>query len=230
MKWFCKYWPHVGLGVSAVAGILLAIFWNDMTVLARIHTLNFIVLGIHQFEEYVCPGGMGVVMNKMQSELTFSPLYRKDAPIDRYPLNQMNSMAGNCFAFYLVYLLPILFPNVIWLGMGPILFGMGFQVLMHCIFGNIKLGCFYNPGMAAVLVGHVPLGIWFFVHLAQNGLLIKTNIISGVLYLIAFAVVFMFLTYKVLASLNDKWAYSEEEMAIGKEYAKKHFKNIHFED
>ena len=230
MKWFCKYWPHVGMGVSTVAGILLVIFWGEMSILAKIHTLNFIALGIHQFEEYVCPGGMGVVMNKMQSEMTFSPLYRKDAPIDRYPLNLLNSTVGNCFAFYLIYLLPIFFPNVIWLGMAPILFGMGFQVVMHGIVGNIKLGSFYNPGMGAVLLGHVPLGIWFFVHLSRNDLLTKSNMISGVIYLIVFIAVFMLLTYKLLASLDDKWAYSEEEMAIGKAYAKKHFKNVHFED
>lgn len=230
MKWFCKYWPHVGLGVSAVAGVLLVIFWGDMNVLARIHTLNFIVLGLHQFEEYVCPGGMGVVMNKMQSTITFSPLYKENAPIDRYPLNQMNAMVGNCFAFYLIYTLPIFLPDVIWLGMGPILFGMGFQVMMHCIVGNIKLGCFYNPGMAAVLLGHVPVGIWFFVHLSQNGMITKGNVIGGVAYLVVFTVVFMLVTYKVCASLDDKWAYSEKEINIGKAYAKKHFKNIHFEE
>lgn len=230
MKWFCKYWPHVGLGVSAVAGVLLAIFWSDMSVLARIHTLNFMVLGIHQFEEYVCPGGMGVVMNKMQSTITFSPLYKENAPIDRYPLNMMNSMVGNSFAFYLIYTLPIFFSDIVWLGMGPILFGMGFQVMMHCIVGNIKLGCFYNPGMAAVLLGHVPLGIWFFVHLSKDGMLTKGNLIGGVAYLVVFTVVFMLVTYKVCASFDDKWAYSEEEMNIGKEYAKKHFKNIHFEE
>ena len=230
MKWFCKYWPHVGLGVSAVAGILLAVFWGDMSVLARIHTLNFIALGLHQVEEYVFPGGMGVVMNKMQSGMTFSPLYREGAPIDRYPLNLLNAMVGNCFAFYLVYLLPVFFPKAVWFGMAPILFGMGFQVLMHCIVGNIALGSIYNPGMGAVLLGHVPLGIWFFVYLANTGLLTKANVIGGVAYLVVFIVVFMLLTYKLLASLDDKWAYSEAEMAVGKAYAKKHFKKVHFED
>lgn len=230
MKWFCKYWPHVGIGFSVVAGILLAVFWRDISVLARIHTLNFIALGLHQFEEYACPGGMGVVMNKMQSEMTFSPLYRKDAPIDRYPLNMLNSTVGNCFAFYLVYLLPVFFPNVVWLGMGPILFGMGFQVLMHCIFGNIKLGCLYNPGMGAVLLGHVPLGIWFFIHLSRTGLLTQSNLIAGLIYLAAFIVVFMLLTYRVCVSLDDRWALSEEEIAIGKAYAAKHFKKVHFDE
>ena len=70
MKWFCKYWPHVGMGVSAVAGVLLVVFLGDMSVLTRIHTLNFIVLGIHQFEEYVCPGGMGVIRHLMRRAYT----------------------------------------------------------------------------------------------------------------------------------------------------------------
>lgn len=229
MKWFCRYWPHVGMVVSAVAAIMLMMFWGDMSILARIHTLNFIALGIHQFEEYVYPGGMGIVMNKMQSEMTFSPLYMENAPIDRYPLNLLNATVGNCFAFYLIYLLPIIFPNVIWLGMGPILFGMGFQVLVHCFVGNIKLGAIYNPGMLAVLLGHVPLGIWFFAHLANHGLLTKGNVLSGVGYMIAFTIVFMLLTYKVTISFDDKWALPEDDIAKGKAYAKKHFKKIHFE-
>lgn len=52
MKFWCRYWHTVGLGVAAIAGILLAIFWNDMSVLVRIHTLNFIAINLHQFEEY----------------------------------------------------------------------------------------------------------------------------------------------------------------------------------
>ena len=230
MKWFCRYWPHVGVAVSAAAAALLVMFWGDMSVLAKIHTLNFIALGIHQFEEYVYPGGMSVIMNKMQSELTFSPLYMENAPIDRYPLNVLNATAGNCFVFYLIYLLPILFPNAIWLGMGPILFGMVFQVMMHGVVGNIKLGCLYNPGMAAVLLGHVPLGILFFVHLSNNGLLTKGNVIGGVGYMFAFTIVFMLLTYKLTISLDDKWALSEDDMAKGIAYANKHFKRVKFED
>lgn len=134
MKWFCKYWPYVGLGVSAVAGILLVIFWGDMSVLARIHTLNFMVLGIHQFEEYVCPGGMGVVMNKMQSTMTFSPLYKENAPIDRYPLNMMNSMVGNSFAFYLIYTLPIFFFRhcMAWYGSDSFWNGISSDDALYC--------------------------------------------------------------------------------------------------
>ncbi|MBP3674102.1 MAG: hypothetical protein J6J18_09780 [Oscillospiraceae bacterium] len=104
-------------------------------------------------------------------------------------------------------------------------------VLFVVIFSAIyPIGGNYDIPMGAVLLGHVPLGIWFFVHLSQNGLLTKGNLISGVAFLIVFIVVFMLLTYKLLASLDDKWAYSEEEMAIGKAYAKKHFKNVHFEE
>lgn len=224
MKFWCRYWHTVGLGVAAAAGVLLAVFWKDLNVLARIQTLNFITLILHQFEEYSFPGGMGLVMNTMQAERR--PAASGAIRTDRYPLNQFSAMFGNCLVTYVVYTLPIFFPNVIWFGMIPILFGMVFQVVMHVIVGNLKSGSFYNPGMLATLLGHVPLGICFFYYTAHHGLLTAGSVAGGIIGLFLFIATFMIIMFKILPDKNSSWPFSPEENARSKKVAERFFHKL----
>nr|WP_248736158.1 HXXEE domain-containing protein [Neobacillus rhizosphaerae] len=61
-----------------------------------------------------------------------------------------------------MYLVPVFLPDVIWLGLAPMLFGM-MQFVVHGIMTPKKLGQFYNPGLAAVVLGHIPLGIYYSI-------------------------------------------------------------------
>jgi hypothetical protein len=45
----------------------------------------------------------------------------------------------NVFAAYPFYVLPIVFPNLIWLGLAQILFGMAGQLIVHGIVINRKM-------------------------------------------------------------------------------------------
>ena len=51
------------------------------------------------------------------------------------------------------------FPTVIWLGLAPVLFGI-LQFVIHGIVTNAKLRSLYNPGSAAVVLGHIPIGAY----------------------------------------------------------------------
>jgi len=79
---------------------------------------------------------------------------------DRYPLNQANCAFINitAWAFYLV---PVILPGAVWLGIAQVLFGMVGQLIVHGVVINIRLKTIYNPGLAAVVLGHVPL--WHLV-------------------------------------------------------------------
>jgi len=57
---------------------------------------------------------------------------------ERYPLNQFSAMLVNVVIAYLCYLLPVIFPGIIWLGLTPILFGCVFQVILHLVVFLIK--------------------------------------------------------------------------------------------
>lgn len=225
MKIWYRHWYDFGLIPAGIAVILMIIFWNDMEVLQRLAVLNFVALCIHQFEEYSRPGGMAYILNQMQKQLNM-PIFhfKEDTKTDRYPLNQFNAMLGNCFVVYVVYLLPIFFSNVFIFGFAPIVFGLVFQVVMHCILANIKMGCLYNPGMGAVLLGHVPIGIYYFWYINVNGLATVENIVAGMFYFIATIIIFMLLTYKLFAKQENDYPFSKEEIDRGEKFARKHFK------
>src|SRR5204863_9693709 len=137
--------------VALLAIVALVVLWRDMDVLQRLLLLNFIAILIHQYEEYGWPGGEPGIIN-----IAIQP---SPTP-NRYPLNQNSAMLINVLAAYLFYLLPVFFPRVVWLGLAPVLFGM-LQFMMHGIATNVKMKSIYNPGLVAVVLGHVPIGVYY---------------------------------------------------------------------
>ena len=137
MQFFRRHWYDVGAVVAVFSIIALVLLWGRLDVLQRLLLLNFIVLLIHQYEEYGWPGGEPAIMNMV--------LQRSTIP-DRFPLNQNSAMVINVLAAYCFYLIPVFFPRVIWLGLAPVLFGM-LQFIVHGIVTNKKMKSLYNPGV-----------------------------------------------------------------------------------
>ncbi|CAH2715882.1 hypothetical protein BACCIP111895_03066 [Neobacillus rhizosphaerae] len=63
MNFFRRHWYNVGLVVAIISIVYLIFAWGDMSILQRLVFMNFIVLLIHQFEEYGFPGGEPAIMN-----------------------------------------------------------------------------------------------------------------------------------------------------------------------
>src|SRR5881227_2165940 len=101
MCFFRRHWYDVGLVVALLASVALVVLWRDMDVLQRLLLLNFIVILVHQYEEYGWPGGEPAIMN-----LVIQP----SATPNRYPLNQNSAMVINVLAAYAFYLVPVFFP------------------------------------------------------------------------------------------------------------------------
>ena len=131
LKKLCRHWYNIGIVIALCALVALIVFWNRMSMLLRFNTISFIAMLVHQFEEYGFPGGEPMIMNRV--------LQGSDIP-DRYPLNQFSAMFTNVFFSYVIYVLPILFPNVIWLGIAPMLMGM-MQFVIHGVMTNINVVC-----------------------------------------------------------------------------------------
>ena len=203
MKWFCRNWYWVGGVVAAVTLIVLAVMWRQLDMLVRLQMLSFVAILIHQLEEYGWPGGEPAIMNIV--------LQKSDIP-NRYPLNQFSAMFTNVWITYTVYLIPVFLPNVIWLGLAPMLFGFG-QFIVHGIATNIRLRSWYNPGLGAVVLLHYPIGIYYCWYVVHNGLATTSDWIWGAVYmfLVAGAGVGV-MTYKVLANRDSKWVFADEEM------------------
>ena len=198
-----RHWYSVGAVVAVGALIYLLYEWSMIGALQRLLLLNFIVLLLHQFEEYGWPGGFPAIMNMV---------LRQSAQPDRYPLNQTSAMAINVLAAYGFYLIPVFFPNVIWLGLAPVLFGMA-QFVIHGIVTNRKLRSIYNPGLAAVVFGHIPIGILYIYYICTHNMVGVEDWVFTVLYMFAFQYLGLLkMTFTWLADRSSPYPFAANEM------------------
>ncbi len=202
MPFIRRHWYSLGLVflAAAVAGLVAL----PKGSLRFILLLNFAVLLCHQFEEYAWPGGEPWITNQVMQP-------KGDRP-DRYPLNQNNAWFMNVPAAYAFYLLAVFFPGVLWLGMAPTLFGFG-QLIVHGVITNRRLKTVYNPGLAAVVFGHLPVGVWYLITVYSGGAVPLWNWLLAVFYMALFmGVVMMRLGYGVLAGEDSGYPFAPEEM------------------
>lgn len=212
MKFIRRHWYNIGMLIALVLIITLPFTLSNMNFLQIVLYLNFIVILIHQFEEYGFPGGEPVIMN--------SYLQTSSKP-NRYPLNQNSAMVTNVVCAYIFYLLPVFFHNIIWLGLAPILFGLS-QFIVHGIITPKKIGRFYNPGLGAVIIGHIPLAIIYIYYIIANNLGHWYDWIIGIIYMFAVAgIIVGKMTYDWLADENSQYPFDPVEM----KRFKKHIKN-----
>ncbi|TQM57876.1 HXXEE domain-containing protein [Humibacillus xanthopallidus] len=206
MRWYLRHWYDVGIAVCILAlacGVLI-----ELNTLQRILLLSFAVLMLHEFEEYGWPGGLPTFMNEV---------VRASRTPDRYPLNQMNSMVVNVLAAYPFYLLPVLFPDVIWLALAPVLFNF-LEVLLHCGGGFGKARALYSPGLLSV-VPWLVLSIWYLIEVNQQNLITANDWWIGIGYLFAWLIVFLGLvTYVWLADKNSPYRFASEELTRFERY------------
>lgn len=205
MAFYRKNWYYAG-GVLFVALAFFVGFWGDhIDPLRKILLLSFMALLVHQFEEYAYPGGFPPVFN--------IAWYRETEAPDRYPLNRMSSLCVNVFAAYPGYILPIIFPNLIWLGLAQILFGMVGQLIVHGIIINRKMGSFYNPGLGVVVFLHVPIGIYYVWYVYAHGLIQPWHWIVGIACTALGALLIVGLPVLLLRDKYSPYPFGQEEMA-----------------
>jgi Protein of unknown function with HXXEE motif len=199
LKFLRRHWHDIGLSSAIVAGAYLIFAWNELVLLQKLLLLNFIVVLLHQFEEYSRPGGFPAIANLVL--------------VPSMPLNQNSSMVANLIFAYGFYLIPVFFPNIIWLGLAPVLIGLTVQFVGHVIFINWKLRTIYTPGVATTVLGHIPIGVIYINHILAN------NIVNmwDWLFAVAYAAVFMFLNFyiieqKLLGGKNPPYPFDQDEM------------------
>src|SRR5262245_57823015 len=142
LRFFMRHWHDVGVLSAAIAGAYLIAAWDHLNILQQLLLLNFIIVLLHQFEEYSWPGGFPALANKvLLPSIGFFSRYFK-------PLNQLSSMVANVLASYVIFLLPVFFPDAIWLGLAPVLIGLVLQVIVHAIAAPYMLRSVYTPGGA----------------------------------------------------------------------------------
>ena len=158
MKFIRNHWYQIMLVVFAGMAFTALFMEQDMTLLQKLLLASLMALPLHQFEEYELPGGGPIVINKV--------FWGEKERYLNYPGNWNSIMIVNLSA-YIFYILALCLPNVIWLGLGTMLFNL-FQVLGHCLEMNIKGKTWYNPGMVTSIVLFLPISIAYIVQVAES--------------------------------------------------------------
>lgn len=153
MKFWRKYWYYIG----GILFVLLAFgmgMWGcyHLSKIQVILVFSWMGMLMHQFEEYAFPGGFPLIANMVG-------LGELDAP-ERYPLNAKQSFVSNVLFCYLSYIIPILFPNMVWMGASQVFAGV-WQLPGHGIAMNARLKSKYNPGLASTAFLQTPVAIYY---------------------------------------------------------------------
>ena len=182
MDFYRKHWPDVGVGLATGISIGMTVFMTrSRKKRSRAQVLsacNLVALLLHQFEEYRFPGYFPGQFN--------AGVLKSETP-DHYPLNTQIAMLINTALAYPVYVLPVLFPKKVWLGLAPVLMGFG-QVLVHGIVFPLRAKARYGPGFVTALCLHLPIGIAYLRQITHEQPVKGTEWIKGVISLLGFAI------------------------------------------
>ena len=182
MKFLRNNWFYFAMIAFALIALYAVAFMPNFDTVQRLLLVSLMILPLHQAEEYIFPGGGPVVINRY--------FYGNKESFRAYPGNWNSVMVVNLSA-YIFYLLAFLFPQLIWLGLGTILFNL-YQVLGHCIQMNLKMKSWYNPGAATSLFLLLPVSVYFLATVINSGSLSVLDWIFGVasfLLMLAFCVI-----------------------------------------
>lgn len=202
-RFYSKNWYYIGGVLFVALAFIVGFFGASFNPLSKILTLSFMALLVHQFEEYALPGGFPAVFN-------IAWMGEKEHA-DRYPLNRKSVLVVNVIGAYPFYVLPILFPNLIWLGLTQVLFGM-LQIVVHGIIINVKMKSWYNPGLASVIFLHWPIGIYYTWYVYTHGLIQSWEWVAGIGLALVAAIVLILLPIQLLRDKDSAYPFSAEEM------------------
>jgi len=174
MKKFVNSWQIISLALGILIG-LCSFFVDDM--LYKLFVISIAIYFLHFFEEFGFPGGfpamgMKVLMGSNERDST------------KWNCNNLNSMFGNWGFLILVYILPLIFPDVKFLTLAAMLFIFA-EFLMHLILFNVKLKKIYNPGMLTGVFGLTPIGICYFAFVFERNFYALSDYFIAVIWLAA---------------------------------------------
>ncbi len=165
--WLYKNWPKATIFLAIYTLVLLFLYLYKNNFLLFLIWLQIPVYWLHQFEEYILPGGFKEFFNKKVSKV-----YDVDLPIT------------DSFKFWVnIPLIWVAFPLFaglsgidlqygVWIAYFSIING-----LAHLTWGIQYRG--YNPGLVVSVLMNIPIGIFTIMNiLGANGITSSANIIS----------------------------------------------------
>lgn len=197
-----KHWQDFGLLLGVGVSLYVLLNWGMIWELRAIVGFSFVSILIHQFEEYRWPGTFGGLFN--------IAIFKSTRP-DHYPLNPHSAMIINLLIAYIFYLLPVLFPTVIWLGLAPVFMGF-FQIVWHGVFANLKIRSFYNPGLFTAIFLHLPVGIWYITYITTHHLVSLSDWITGTVYFVIAVYLFIIQGNIWLKNVQSPYSFTKKQL------------------
>lgn len=179
-------------------------FWgvNKFTPIQKILIFSFMALLVHQFEEYVLPGGGPVVINKGN--------FGEKVNFRKFPGNMQSSMIVNNLA-YILYISAIIWPQLTWLGLSTMFFNL-FQLVGHGIKMNRGMKAWYNPGLASVVFLFVPISIYYIIFIVNNQLVTGLDWFLGAITFILATIITTILPVQILKDTNSPYPIPEHQV------------------
>lgn len=211
MKFYINNWYKLTI-IVFIALSFFTEFWGN-SLLNPIQTIlmySFMALLVHQFEEYVFPGGGPVVINRGN--------FGEKTDYRCYPGNMQSAMIVNNLA-YLIYIAAIIFPQAIWLGLGTMFFNL-FQLIGHGIQMNKSMKTWYNPGLASVVFLFVPISIYYIVFIINNKLVSDWDWFFGAIAFIFMTLLTTILPVQFLKNKDTLYPISEWQVEMSNKVQK----------
>lgn len=148
-----QLWPKFGGGLSLLIILSLIIWWviePGLYIFAWLFWLHLALLMLHEFEEYVYPGGFKEFINT-------DTVLALEKPIENFPANEFMITFINLGAWFLVALAAFLTTVTPWLGIMMVIFNFLNIVGHGGIFQIKKKG--YNPGLFTAIFMFVPYSV-----------------------------------------------------------------------
>lgn len=205
MKWYINNWYRLTIVVFTALSFYMG-FWGhaSLSYIQIILMYSFMALLTHQFEEYVFPGGGPMVINKA----TFG----EKTDFRCYPGNMRSAMIVNNSA-YVVYILAIVFPDLICLGLGTMFFNL-FQLISHGIQMNRGIKTWYNPGLVSVVFLFVPISIYYMYFIVHNQLATGLDWLFGGLTFLGVTLLTTILPVQAMKSRNSLYPIPERQLEM----------------
>ncbi|WP_042662807.1 HXXEE domain-containing protein [Haloferax sp. ATB1] len=157
-----------GLGVIVAAWVLLN--WSTLPLLQRLVGLFFVATVLHLWEEGKIPGGF--------TDLIAEQL---DFVSDNQHFGEIITVTYVLF----ITLVPLFFPQVVFLAMAPMMLGVVEVVAHLAMIRMFDLDRFYSPGLLTAVFLMLPISVVGIVYTLRQGLLEPLQWVFSIVYMLA---------------------------------------------
>ena len=190
MKWIINNWPKSTPFLAAYLTILLVLFVMKQNFALFLIWIQTPVYFLHQFEEYILPGGFVRFFNtKMLGSAK-----------ENFPLEEKASFWINMPIIFIAFPLSAILAGQFGLSIG--IWTAYFSIINAASHIGMFLRHRYNPGFWVSLLLNIPFGIYTVYYFASNQIIPITGHIIGLLIALAVQGTIMIYGFKVLKPRN----------------------------